>query len=268
MPALLRARRRPRRGVATVRTGAVLASAVLALASCTSTSGAGDDAGRTLTVFAAASLQDSFEQLGEQFEQEHPGVEVRFSFAGSSDLVTQISQGAPADVIATANTATMDQLSAQDLLAGDPTAFATNTLTIAVVEGNPAGITGLEDLLAEDLDVVLCAPQVPCGAASETVEDAAGLQLSPVSEEQSVTEVLNKVAAGQADAGLVYTTDIARQGDAVDAVDFAEAADAVNTYPIAPLADAPQQDLGREFTELVLRDEGRAVLGEDGFGAP
>jgi len=259
-----------------VAAAGLAALAVAALAGCGTQAGGaeGGDASEgttTLTVFAAASLKGSFEDLAGQFEAAHDGVDVQLSFAGSSDLVAQVQQGAPADVVASADTATMDKLVADDLVAA-PQDFATNTLEIAVPPGNPAGVETLADLADPDVALVLCAPAVPCGAASAEVEEAAGLDLRPVSEEQSVTDVLGKVIAGEADAGLVYVTDVAAAGDDVEGVEFPESADAVNTYPIATVpheaADATQDDLAREFVDLVLSDDGQQTLAGFGFAAP
>ncbi len=229
---------------------------------------AGSDDGTTLTVFAAASLTTTFEELGEQFEADHEGVEVTFNFGGSSDLVAQLQQGAPADVFASADTANMDKLTADDLQAGDPQIFATNTLEIAVPPGNPAGITSFADLAEPGVNVVVCAPEVPCGAAAAKVEESSGVTLSPVSEEQSVTDVLAKVTSGEADAGLVYVTDVKAAGDEVEGVPFPESAEAVNSYPIVALADSEHADLAQEFCDLVLGDDGQAVLEEAGFAQP
>lgn len=244
----------------------------LAAAAATLLSGCGADgsttASKSLVVFAAASLQQSFTRIGDQFETDNPGVTVEFSFAGSSDLVTQLTQGADADVFASADVKNMDKAGQAGLLAGDPVDFATNVLTIAVAPGNPKGVTSLRDLTRPGLTVVTCAPQVPCGSATEKVEQAAGVQLSPVSEESAVTDVLNKVTTGQADAGLVYVTDVAGSGGTVDGVPFPEAAGAVNTYPIASLKDAANGDLGGAFVDYVTGAAGRKVLGDAGFGAP
>lgn len=234
------------------------------LAGCTDD---GDDA-TTLRVFAAASLTDTFTELGERFEAENPGVTVEFSFDGSSTLVTQLQEGAPADVFASADTTTMDQAVDDDLLADNPVDFATNTLEIAVPPGNPADIEDLADLADPDAVVVVCAPAVPCGAASTAVERAAGIDLAPVSEEQNVTDVLNKVASGEADAGLVYVTDIARAGGSVLGVPFAEADRAVNRYPIAALRSSIRAELARAFVDFVTGTVGRDVLADAGFGAP
>lgn len=225
-----------------------------------------DSTDRTVTVFAAASLRAPFTEIGEQFERDHPGTSVEFSFAGSSDLVTQLTQGARADVFASADIRNMDRAAEAGLLAGAPADFATNTLTIAVAPGNPMGIRSLRDLTASGTSVVVCAPQVPCGGATTAVERAAGVDLRPVSEESSVTDVLNKVTSGQADAGLVYVTDARGAGDRVTAVDFPEAAGAVNTYPIAVLEGAT--DAAKDFVSTVTGDMGQTVLREAGFHSP
>ncbi|NAZ88448.1 molybdate ABC transporter substrate-binding protein, partial [Kineococcus indalonis] len=225
-------------------------------------------AARTLTVFAAASLRATFTELGGSFERAHPGVTVAFSFAGSADLASQVLEGAPADVLAAADGATMARVRDAGLTDGEPVPFAANVLQIATPPGDPAGITGLADLARPGVDVVVCAPQVPCGAAARAVQRSSGVTLSPVSEESSVTDVLAKVASGEADAGLVYVTDVRAAGGAVSGVALPEAADAVNTYPIAALRDAADAELARAFTAHVTGPDGRAVLGAAGFGAP
>lgn len=242
----------------------VLAIATLfAAGACSS-----DDDSSTLTVFAAASLTESFVTLGETFESEHPGVTVNFSFAGSADLVTQIENGAPADVFASANPENMAKLTEQRLIAGEPTHFATNVLQIAVPVGNPARIEEFSDLAGEGLRLVVCAPEVPCGAATQRVSATTGVELSPVSEESAVTDVLNKVRTGEADAGLVYVTDVVSAGGEVEGIAFPEAQEAVNVYPIGKIARSESADLAGEFIDLVLSAEGQAVLGEIGFGSP
>lgn len=247
---------------------ALAAVVVLGLAAC-----GGPDAGTAaepeerLTVLAAASLRDVFEDLGEVFTEQHPGTEVAFSFAGSSDLVAQLDAGATADVLATADEATMGRALASGTIAGQPQAFAHNTLTLVVPSGNPAGVSGLDASLA-GVDLVVCAPQVPCGAATVALADLVGVALSPVSEEGSVTDVLGKVRSGQADAGLVYATDAAAAGDAVETVAVARADEVVNSYPVAVTADPAEPDLAAAWVDLVLGPEGRQVLGDAGFGTP
>lgn len=221
-----------------------------------------------LTVFAAASLKAPFTVLAEDFEANHPGVEVLLNFAGSSGLATQITEGASADVFASADTANMNRLNQNGLIVGNPQNFATNVLAIAVAPGNPTGIASFQDLTDPTLDVVVCAPQVPCGAATEKVERATGTILSPVSEENAVTDVLGKVVSGQADAGVVYTTDVQGAGDKVEGVDFTEARQAVNAYPVVAVAGTEQQDLTDAFVRAVLSEQGQAALAKAGFGAP
>src|SRR5689334_4343677 len=219
--------------------------------------GPGSAGGTTLTVYAAASLTTTFQQIGEEFEKEHDGVTVEFSFGGSSDLVAQIQEGAPADVFASADTANMDKLTAAGLQASDPQSFASNTLEIAVPPGNPAGIASFADLAKSDVNVVVCAPEVPCGSATQKIEAATGVALSPVSEEQSVTDVLAKVTSGEADAGVVYVTDVEAAGDAVHGVPFPESSEVVNHYPIAPVAGSRHEQLARQFVDLVLGSAGQ-----------
>lgn len=261
--------------------GAATLGAVLA--ACGTGADAGDDAAssdaastpaeeRTLTVLAAASLRDVFTDLAADFEAEHDGVTVALSFAGSSDLGDQILAGAPADVFASADERTMTRVvDAGD--ASDPVAFATNTLTIVTPPGNPAGVETFADLERDDVKVVVCAPEVPCGSATDTVAEAAGVTIHRVSEEASVTDVLAKVTSGEADAGLVYVTDSTLAGDAVDVVDVPETDAALNVYPIALVAAAeeagPEQvELAHAWVDLVTGDAGRAALAAAGFGAP
>ncbi|WP_420368609.1 molybdate ABC transporter substrate-binding protein [Curtobacterium sp. L1-20] len=250
----------------------------LALSGCSASPGpgAGADAGTatstgptgSITVFAAASLQQTFTTLGTRYEDAHPGTTVTFSFAGSSDLVSQIRNGAPADVFASADEATMAKLADTDLATGSPRDFATNTLEIAVAPGNPERVHGLDDLTSSAVQLVTCATPVPCGAATAKVERAAGVDLHPVSEEQSVTDVLGKVESGQADAGLVYVTDVRGAHGKVDGVPFDESTTAVNTYPIGVLRESTNPALATSFTAYVRSEAGQEVLAAAGFGKP
>jgi molybdate transport system substrate-binding protein len=221
-----------------------------------------------ITVFAAASLKSPFTDLGEQFEKDNPGTDVSFSFAGSSDLVTQLTQGAPADVFASADTKNMTKAVDAGVVAGKPVDFATNTLTIVTPPGNPKDIASFADLAKSGMSVVVCAPQVPCGSATEKVEEATKVTLRPVSEESAVTDVLGKVTSGQADAGLVYVTDAKGAGDKVTTIPFPESGGAVNTYPIATLKDSRDTATAQKFVDLVTGREGRKVLTAAGFAAP
>lgn len=236
------------------------------LAACANESASDADAQTTLTVYAASSLRGAFEVLAEDFEADHPSVSVAFNFAGSSDLVAQIQQGAPADVFASADTANMDKLVADKLTGAAPRKFASNTLEIAVPAGNPGQVTGLADLAEPGVTLVVCAAEVPCGKAAAKVAAASGLHLAPVSEEQSVADVMNKVVAGEADAGLVYVTDVKAAADAVDGIAFAESASAVNVYPIATVKGSDEAALAAAFAELVLSAAGQQVLADFGFG--
>lgn len=220
----------------------------------------------TLTVFAAASLKGTFTEIGRQFEADHPGTTVQFNFAGSSDLVTQLQQGAQADLLATADAATMSQATDDDLTAAAPETFATNTMTIAVPPGNPAGIERFADLADDDLTVVVCAPQVPCGAATKRVERKTGVTLRPVSEELAVTSVLEKVAGDEADAGVVYVTDVKGADDRVDGVSIPQRDNTVNAYPIATLRTTGLPTESAQFQEFVTGPQGRKILAAAGFG--
>jgi molybdate transport system substrate-binding protein len=221
-----------------------------------------------LTVYAAASLTSTFTELGKKFEASHKGVKVSFSFGGSSDLVAQIQQGAPADVFASADTKNMDKAVSAKTVEGKPVNFASNTLEIAVPPDNPTGVTSLKDLTKPSTKVVLCAAEVPCGAAAQKVERASKVTIKPVSEEQAVTDVLTKVESGEADAGLVYVTDIKAAGDKVKGVTFPESSDAVNTYPIAALSKSKNPGLAQEFVDLVTGSEGQTILADAGFAKP
>ncbi len=232
-------------------------------------SGGSDDAERTtITVFAAASLKGTFTEIGKKFEAENDGVTVTFNFAGSSDLVAQIQQGAPADVFASADIKNMDKATADDLVEGAPTNFAKNTLEIATPPDNPGKVDSIDDFASPDLKIVLCAVEVPCGAAAAGVEKAAGIDIKPVSEEQSVTDVLGKIISGEADAGLVYVTDVKSAGDKVIGVTFPESDDVVNTYPIAALSGSDNQDIAKAFASFVAGPDGQAILAAAGFAKP
>ncbi|BBC65925.1 Molybdate-binding periplasmic protein precursor [Mycobacterium marinum] len=223
---------------------------------------------RSITIFAAASLKTAFTQIGERFKTANPGVGVELDFAGSSELATQLTQGATADVFASADTAQMDTVAKAGLLAADPTNFASNTLVIVTAPGNPKHVGSFADLSRSDLTVVVCQQQVPCGAATQRIEDGTGVHLNPVSEELSVTDVLNKVTTGQSDAALVYLTDAMSAGSTVSTIKFPQAAPAVNVYPIAVLSNAPQPGLARKFVDMVTAETGRRILDRSGFAKP
>jgi molybdate transport system substrate-binding protein len=229
----------------------------------------------TLTVFAAASLTDVFTELGDQLMAEHPGLDVRFSFAGSSALATQITQGAPADVFASADEVQMAKAEEAGLVE-DPEVFASNPLMLVVPADNPlgfalpggGGIPGLAEILDRDVTMAVCAPEVPCGAAAAKVLEAAGMSAYPDTYEEDVRAVLTKVELGEVDAGLVYVSDVHAAGDKVLAFGFSESFQAINEYPIAALTDAPNPAAAQAFVDLVLSDPGQQVLRDAGFLEP
>ncbi|MFJ1751589.1 molybdate ABC transporter substrate-binding protein [Kitasatospora sp. NPDC088134] len=220
----------------------------------------------TVTVFAAASLKESFTEIGKRFEAAYPGVKVTFNFGGSSALAQSIVSGAPADVFAAASPATMKTVGDAKLTGGDPKVFVKNTLEIAVAKGNPKHVAGLKDLTG--LKTALCAKEVPCGAAAVTALKAAGVDLTPATYEQDVKGALTKVELGEVDASLVYRTDVKADAAKIDGVDFPEAAQAVNDYPIAALAKAPNANGAAAFLGYVGSADARRVLTEAGFQAP
>lgn len=260
-----------------IRTGAAALAAValLGLAGCGDDAGgsaAGDSGGSGVsggvTVFAAASLTESFTTIGRDFEAANPGTKVTFNFAGSSQLATQINEGAPADVFAAASPATMKTVTDAGNGDGAPVTFVKNQLVIAVPTGNPKGVAGLADLAKPGVKVALCAAQVPCGAAVKKALDAAGVALTPVTLEQDVKAALSKVKLGEVDAALVYRTDAKAAASDVDGVEFPESAGAVNDYPLVVLKDAPNRAAAQAFVAYVRSDKGRAVLTAAGFQAP
>ena len=260
------------------RLAPLLVIAVLVLAGCASadrdpaatnspSAEVGPELTGDLTIYAAASLGTAFDELAELFEQRHPSLEVLpIVYDGSSTLATQLIEGAPADVFASADEKNMQKVIDAGL-ADSPELFATNTLVIAVPIGNPGAVTGLESLADPALTVVLCAPEVPCGAASQTLLSNAAVTVTPSSLEQNVTAVLTKVAAGEADAGLVYATDVLDNPD-VESLDAEGAANVVNRYPVTMLTDAANPDAAAAFVAFVLSRDGQAVLARRGFGAP
>src|SRR3954470_15462045 len=238
------------------------------VAGSSAASSSGSGLSGTLTVFAAASLTDVFTDLGDQLEEANPGLDVQFNFAGSDALAAQITQGAPADVFASANEKQMKVVTAAGLQGADPTVFAENVLEIAVPQGNPGHVTGLEDFENADLTLAVCAPSVPCGAAAQAVFQAAGIDARPDTEETDVKAALNKVQLGEVDAALVYATDVQAAGDQVEGIEFPQADEAVNDYPICALKAAPNPGAAKAFVDLVRSGEGQQALADAGFRSP
>ena len=259
-------------------TAVALLSAV-SLAACggspsrSSTGAFSDDAasgavGGEITVFAAASLQKAYEEISTSFQEANPGSSVTFDFQGSQDLVSNLAEGSTADVLATADTRTMDDAAGGGLV-GEQREFATNVLSIIVPEGNPAGITGFDESLnAEGVNLVICDDQagVPCGTATREMEEATGVTLHPVSEETKVSSVQEKVESGEADAGIVYATNAA-SAKGTEEITIPDHG-IVNHYPIATTTSASNPAGGRAFVDFVLSDKGREILAKYGFGAP
>ncbi|MER8038247.1 molybdate ABC transporter substrate-binding protein [Streptomyces hydrogenans] len=263
-----------RRAYAAVLTAALL----VPLAACSSGDDAKEDtAGSTpsgsasaapranLTVLAAASLTDVFKTAGAAYEKAHPGTKLTFSFAGSQELVAQVSQGSPADVLVTADTKSMDKVKADT---GTPAIIAKNRLVIATGEGNPFKVDELKDLADTKLKVVLAAPEVPAGKYSKQILDKQGVAVKPVSQEPNVRAVLSKVELGEADAGLVYKTDAASAADKVDAVEIPDDQNAIAQYPAATIKDSKNAEAAAAFVAWLSSPEGQKILQDAGFQKP
>lgn len=230
--------------------------------------GCSDDAATggsdTLTILAASSLTDVFDDLAEGYEDEHAGVEVRLTYDSSSTLAEQVVQGAPADVLATADEATMQGVVDEGLTATDPVVFARNMLTLVTPADNPAGIESVEDLNDKDVEYAVCVPDAPCGIASAKVLNMANVTSDPVTEEANVRDTLTKVTAGEVDAGMIYVSDAQAAGDDVQTIEVPEASQAINADVIAPLDDAADAQLSQDWVDLVTSEQGQRAL--EGYG--
>jgi len=242
---------------------------LLTVAGCSSgtTAAPGPD-DTTLTVLAAASLTETFTELKHVYERDHPGVDVRLAFDSSATLAGQVVEGAPADVLATADARTMATVTDADATAAEPKLFATNTMVLVVPAGNPAGIESFADLDRDGVSYLTCAESAPCGVVAKSLLDRNHVGAPPKSFEIDVKAVLTKVELDEADAGLVYATDAASAGTTVETIAIPGSSDAVNPYLVAPLRQSENLDAARAWVELVLSENGQHVLGEAGFGAP
>lgn len=256
---------------------AALAGAVLlALAGCAEPDPPGRSVASTpsptptldgsITVDAAASLSEVFPKLAEQFQAEHPGTEITFNFGGSSALAAAIVAGGSVDVFAAASTKTMQTVQDAKLTAAEPVAIARNQLEIAVPKGNPGRITGLKDFADASKTIVVCDKEVPCGAAAQQVFDIAELTAKPDSTEPDVSSVLTKVRTDEADAGLVYVTDVQAAGDEVEGIGFPESDEAITDVVIAPLTDSENAELASAWVQYVAQQED--ALQDAGFLPP
>lgn len=233
----------------------------------------------TLTIFAASSLTDAFTELGEVFEGQHPGAAVLFNFGASSDLATQLAEGAPGDVFASANARQMENAAAAGRIAGDPVNFLTNSLVLIVPADNPAGIETLADIANEGVKFVTAAPDVPIrGFTDQMLDNAAAdpaygeefktaVLANIVSEEANVRQLAAKVVLGEADAGVVYKSDVTPDiADQVQVIEIPEALNVIAVYPLAAISDSASPEMAQAFVDLVLSDEGQAILAKWGFG--
>lgn len=251
-----------------IRATALASIAIVVAAAAPLPSFAGDAAPETLHVSAAASLTESFQAIVRAFHDAERGVDVELNLGGSGALARQITEGAPADVFASADEASMDTLRSGHQLAGDPAVFATNSLAIAVAKGNPQRIKTLADLTRAKLTIALCAPTVPAGRYAREAFGKAGVPVPEASQELDVRSALTKVELGEADAAIVYVTDVRARAERVDAVAVPDSQNVVARYPIARLANAPHPESARRFVEYVLSPAGQRVLAEHGFRKP
>ena len=241
------------------------AASLLALLPLTACGGGGGD-DTTITVLAASSLTGTFTELGKKFEDQHPGVTVKFAFDSSATLAQQATQGAPADVLATADTTTMD--SAKAAQASAPKVFASNVLVLATPAANPAHVSSFADLDKSSVKYVVCVPTAPCGKVAQALLEQDHITGTPVSQEVDVKSVLAKLTEGEADAGLVYTTDAVAAGDQVKRFAIPGSDRQVTTYPIVALKQSKSSDLAQRFVDLVTGSTGQQVLAKAGFGRP
>jgi molybdate transport system substrate-binding protein len=248
------------------RTSALIAVTVL-VAACSGNGGPPETAllNGSISVFAAASLTDSFKALGGSFQAAHPGTTVQFNFAGSPTLVTQIEQGASADVFASADTTNMDRLKTDGFTGATSQVFAHNKLEIVVAAGNPKGITGLADLAKPGLIYITAAPTVPAGKYALQILASAGVKVTPKSLETDVKSVVSKIELGEADAGIVYVTDVKAAGSRVTGVPIPDSVNIIATYPILAVKGSKNSTLGNAFIAYVLSADGQATLQTFGF---
>jgi molybdate transport system substrate-binding protein len=255
---------------------ALAAALAVSLTACGGGSGGGDgksnDSGAKgssqktkLTVLAASSLTDVFKTAGAAYEKEHPGTRVDFSYAGSQELAAQVKQGAPADVVATADTRTMDGLKSET---GAPSVFARNRLVVVTGKGDPKKVRTLKDLSSGDLKVVLAAPEVPVGRYAKQVLDRQKVHVKPVSQEANVRAVLSKVELGEADAGIVYKTDAETAPGKVDALKIPDKQNAIARYPAATLKQSEHAGPAGAFVRWLRTAEAQKILRKAGFERP
>ncbi|HYK97150.1 MAG TPA: molybdate ABC transporter substrate-binding protein [Candidatus Acidoferrales bacterium] len=243
-------------------------SAVVLIASLVAAACGGTTVSGKLTLFLAASLTDSFNALSAEFTKQNPGLTVTPNYAGSGALVTQIVSGADADIFASADEANMQKLVDAKLNGSDPKVFANNRLQIAVQAGNPKKITQLADLARSDVIVVIGAPSVPIGTYAQQAFDKAGIKVTPKSLETDVKQVVAKVALGEADAGIVYSTDVKAGGAKIQGVDIPDPLNVIAKYPIALVKGTKNEMAAKAFIDFVVSARGREILSSFGFILP
>ncbi|MEO6957254.1 MAG: molybdate ABC transporter substrate-binding protein [Antricoccus sp.] len=236
--------------------------------SAAASSGADTSITATLNVFAAASLKASFDQISTDFTKKYPKVTINYQYGGSGALATQIAQGAPADVFASADTTSMDTLSKAGQIDGTAETFAKNKLEIVVPSSNPGKVSALADLKNPALTIVTCAPSAACGKTQVKIEAKVGYQLASDSQESDVSAVLTKVAQNEADAGLVYVTDVNSAGAKVKGIPFPEADDFINSYPIGVVKASANTKAAQAFEDFVVGAPGQKILADKGFLKP
>ena len=236
------------------------------LGSCSSHS-ASEDTSTELRISAAASLQNALPQIIEAFEEENEGITVGpVNFDGSATLVEQIVGGDKVDVFASADMANMEKLQSEELVSGEPVVFATNMITLAVPAGNPSDVTDLSQVSDPAVKVAVCAPEVPCGAATQKLLELEGIDLEPVTQEQNVSAVAAKIASGEVDAGFIYQTDVLGSGASIEAVETPDLDP--NLYPVAVVKGTDDAQAAELFVEFLVSAKAKEILAEFGFGAP
>jgi len=248
---------------------ALALAAALVIGACSqSWTGADAPLAGAVTVFAGSSLVDAFRRIGDDLTKANPGAQFTFSFGSSSTLATQITNGAPADVFASADDTSMQKIVDAKVVDGAPRAFASNRLEIAVAAGNPKKIGGLADLAREDVVLVLAAPTVPAGGYALAALSKAGVTARPASQEVDARAVLNKIALGEADAGIVYASDVKSAANRVTGVDIPAEHQVIARYPVAVVKDSKNRALAFRFVDYLTSPAGQTVLADFGFSHP
>jgi molybdate transport system substrate-binding protein len=244
---------------------AIAAFAIAALGFAPPALARGEKPSGEITVFAAASLTESFNAIAKQFEKRYPDVSVKFNFDSSSNLAAQIQEGAPADVFASADEANVQKVTESGDVTATPVVFAKNRLEIAVENRNPKKVRSLADLDRSGLVVVLCADTVPCGKYAAEAFANAGLTVNPASKEENAKATLSKVSLGEADASVVYVTDInAAKGD-VSGVKIPDRQNVIATYPIAAVKDSENSAAAKAWVQFVQSKTAQSTLRRFGF---